>query len=255
MIPKRLGKRLNRIWESSWFFSEQLEKRLIERSLREAREFATGDLLDIGCGQKPYKALLGDRVQRHLGIDYPDTVGQHMSSGYDSPEVDIYAAGEALPLRPGSMDTVLCTQVLEHTPEPDRMMAEMARVLKVGGHLILTAPLEWGLHQAPHDYYRYTRHGLAYLAEKHGLRVIYIRQRGGLWVVLGQRWSAYLYDAYSRPLRRRGKRLLFALSALVTLPACAITQLLALAMDRIQPIETNTLGYIMVAAKPRREES
>lgn len=248
-------KRLNRIWESSWLFSEQLEKRLIERSLAEAADFASGDLLDIGCGHKPYRTLLGDRIDRHIGVDYPITVGQHMSSGYVEPDIDIFGAGEALPIRTGSMDTVLCTQVLEHTPEPDHMMAEMARVLKPGGHLILTAPQEWGLHQEPHDYYRYTRYGLDHLATKHHLKVEYIRQRGGLWIVLGQRLSAYIYDTFSRPLRRRGKRLLFALSAIITLPTCAITQLLALALDRLQPIQTNTLGYIMVATKPGRDES
>lgn len=247
-----LRHKLNRLWESSWFFSEHLERKLILDSLREAAPLARGMLLDIGCGQKPYAPLFAATVDRHLGIDYPATVDQHMSAGYEPPQVDIYGSGDALPLADRSVNTVLCTQVLEHSPEPDRTLGEIARVLRPDGILILTAPQEWGLHQAPHDYFRYTRYGLRYLAEKHGLVVEYIRPRGGLWAVLGQRWSAYLYDRYARPLRRRGIRWAFALTAAIVLPLCALTQLVALGLDRLQPIPENTLGYIMVAHKPGR---
>ncbi|NLS77038.1 MAG: class I SAM-dependent methyltransferase [Chloroflexi bacterium] len=246
-------RRLNAIWDDSWFYSEQLEKRLIEQALREARPYAHGILLDVGCGRKPYAALFRDRVRQHLGLDYPPTVDQHMSSGYAAPEVDVYAAGEGLPIRTGAVDTVLCTQVLEHTPNPARVMAEMACALRGGGCLILTAPQEWGLHQEPHDYYRYTRYGLEHLAREAGLRVEYIRPRGGIWAVLGQRWSAYLYDNYVRPFRRRGIRWAFLLSACFILPACALTQLLARGLDRLQFRPQNTLGYILVARKPAED--
>lgn len=246
----RLRKRLNERLEGSWFFAEQLERRLIEAALRVARRCVSGDLLDVGCGHKPYERLFADRVRRHIGVDYPPTVERHMASGYRTPRADIHGAGEALPIRSKAMDTVLCTQVLEHSREPARMMAEMARVLKPGGYLILTAPQEWGLHQEPHDYFRFTCYGLMYLAEAQGLRVEYVAPRGGFWAMLGQRWSAYLFNTYCRPFRRRGQRWAYLLSACLVLPACAATQLLALALDRLQPIRENTLGYILVARKP-----
>ncbi len=255
MLGAKLRKRLNEIWESSWLFSEQLEKQLIARSLWRAREYVSGDMLDIGCGHKPYAALFTNRVRRHIGLDYPLTVNRHMTSGYKTPAVDIYGDGESLPIKSDTIDSVLCTQVLEHCPNPARMMSEMARVLKSGGHLILTAPQEWGLHQEPHDYFRFTYYGLRYLAETQGLRVEYIEQRGGFWAMMGQRWSAYLYDTYCRPLRRRGQRAAFLLLASIILPACAVTQLLALGLDRLQPIKRNTLGYILVATKPQEETS
>jgi SAM-dependent methyltransferase len=250
MSSQGLRQRLNLLWESSWLFPEYLEKYLIRQALIQAKPFAQGCLLDIGCGHKPYAGLFVNQISAHLGIDYPLTVAQHMSGSYLMPDVDVYGTGEALPLKRNSIDTVLCTQVMEHSPEPDRAMAEMARVLRPGGYLLLTVPQEWGLHQEPHDYYRYTRYGLDYLAHKHGLEIEYIEARGGFWAMMGQRWSAYWYDHYLRPLRRRGIRWAFLLLALLLLPLCALTQLLALGLDTVQPIPENTLGYIMVAGKP-----
>jgi SAM-dependent methyltransferase len=244
--------RLNAWWDASWFFSEQLEKRLILRALKSALPDASGDLLDLGCGRKPYQALFAGRVRRHIGMDYPPTVSEHMASGYEPPQVDVYGDGLHLPFRADAMDTVLCTQVLEHSIDPAQMMAEITRVLRPGGKLILTAPQEWGLHQEPHDYFRFTRYGLEHLARAHGLLVERIEPRGGFWVMMGQRWSAYLYDSFSRPWRRRGQRALFMLSAAVILPLCALTQLIALGLDRLQPIRQNTLGYLLVATKPER---
>ena len=63
--------------------------------------------------------------------------------------------------RDGAFDAVLFTQVLEHVPEPARVLAELHRILRPGGTLYLTAPLVWELHELPHDYYRYTSEGLA----------------------------------------------------------------------------------------------
>jgi len=259
-----LRERLNMIWESSWFFPEQLEKRLIASALQRAHEYACGDMLDVGCGHKPYAALFADRVRRHIGLDYPPTVEQHMTIRCSlrpdrswrpvRSEVDIYGDGGTLPIKSATMDTVLCTQVLEHSPRPAAMMSEIARVLKPGGHLILTAPQEWGLHQEPHDYFRFTRYGLRHLAEVQGLRVEYIEPRGGFWAMMGQRWSAYLYDTYCRPFRRRGQRAAFLLCAAILLPACALAQLLALGLDRLQPIKENTLGYVLVATRPQGKE-
>ena len=73
-----------------------------------------------------------------------------------------------LPFGDRSFETVFSSQVLEHVPEPWRMVEDMARVLKPGGHLILTAPHIWGLHEVPHDYFRFTSYGLQHLARRAG---------------------------------------------------------------------------------------
>ena len=239
--------RLWRAWRSSWFWPERLEKYLIYKSLSDVKGWANGDLLDIGCGKKPYVSLFAGQVTRHIGVDYPPALVTSGQTAQGGP--DVFADVALLPFCDNCFHTVLCTQVLEHVPEPWRALEAVARVLKPGGVLIMTAPQEWGTHRAPYDFYRFTRYGLAYLVQRSGLHVEHLCARGGFWVMLAQRTSGYLNDAFLRPLHSRHK-LLFLVGAGFLLPLCALVQLLGLAFDRIQHLEANTLGYLIVARKP-----
>lgn len=63
---------------------------------------------------------------------------------------------QALPFRDECFDAVLCTEVLEHVPDPVRVLCELNRVLKPGGQVFVTVPQSWEIHEARHDYLRYT---------------------------------------------------------------------------------------------------
>jgi len=63
----------------------------------------------------------------------------------------------------GAFETVFLFEVLEHVPEPHLAVAEFNRVLKPGGKLFCSTPFVFGIHDAPHDYFRYTKYGLAHL--------------------------------------------------------------------------------------------
>lgn len=119
-----------------------------------------GDLrvLDLGCGERPYADLFG--AARCIGID----------RGTTGARPDIVADAQQLPLAGGCIDLVFCSQVLEHVTDPAALLAECARVLRPGGALVLSAPFWWPLHEEPHDHWRFTRHGLAVLARRAGLR-------------------------------------------------------------------------------------
>jgi SAM-dependent methyltransferase len=71
----------------------------------------------------------------------------------------------------GRYDLVLLTQVLEHIPEPQVVLAEAHRVLTPGGELWLSAPLFYEEHETPHDFYRYTQYGLQHLLQSAGFTV------------------------------------------------------------------------------------
>ena len=253
MSLRGAGRSLHALRRRSWFYFEHLERVMLRDQLRAARSHATGVLLDVGCGGKPYHDLFEDRVTAHVGLDYPPT---HLAVEDVAHEAvaDVYGDGARLPIRSGAVDTVLCTQTLEHVPEPWVVMDEIARVIRPGGCLILTAPMEWGLHAEPHDYYRYTEYGLRHLAERSGLEVAYVRPRGGFWALMGQLFSTHVYRKWCTPLSRRGANLAYALVGLFVLPVCALSQVAGASMDRVCRDTHNTMGYIMVARKSAVQE-
>ena len=93
---------------------------------------------------------------------------------------DVFYDGMNLPFQDASFDTLLSVQGLEHTSDPQHLLEEMSRVLRSDGLMILNAPFSFRLHEEPHDYFRYTPHGLRVMCQKARLEVIDIQPQGGL---------------------------------------------------------------------------
>ncbi len=104
--------------------------------------------LDIGCANSPYSKFFKNRV----GFDIAE-----------GPSVDVVGDAHTLPFEDSKFEQILCTEVLEHLHTPERAIAEMERVLKPGGTLLLTTRFLFPIHDAPHDYFRYTKYGLRHL--------------------------------------------------------------------------------------------
>lgn len=166
--------------------------RIHDEALAKAiRDYASGVLVDIGCGVKPYATLTQCFVSRHIGVD-------HLGSQHENNNVDVFATAYDTTLQSGSADTVLCTTVLEHLEWPDRAIKEMQRILKPGGHAILTAPLFWHLHEQPRDFFRYTEFGLAHLLKQGGFQVVEIKPLSGFLVTFAQELSYYIHGRGGR---------------------------------------------------------
>ena len=147
---------------------------------------ARGRLLDLGCGTAPLYGRYREQVSAVVAVDWP-------SSLHEARHVDVWAdLGDPLPFRAGSVDTVISSDVLEHLPTPERAMAEIARVLSPGGHLVLNTPFLYRVHEAPHDFLRHTRYSLERLAHVNGLEVIALVEVGGVVEVLGDLWVKVL---------------------------------------------------------------
>jgi SAM-dependent methyltransferase len=205
---------------------------LLSALQKAASEVGGGRLLDIGCGRRPYASLF-THITHYVGIDLPSS----RSVGRDSP--DIWASGLRLPFASGRFDVVLCTQVLEHVPQPEQMVAEAHRVLRTGGQLILTAPQTWGLHEEPHDYYRFTRYGLRYLLVSIGFDVMRIEARGGVFRMIGQTLLSYLQARSGNNVPPTWRRRMYAV----------LNRFFAY-LDRRWLWEKDTLGYVVLARRP-----
>jgi SAM-dependent methyltransferase len=159
------------------FDVDWLVTRHLVQSLRHASaSYASGLLLDVGCGGRPYEPLFEPYVERYTGIDTPASTLSR---------ADAAAVASHLPFADCAFDTVLCTEVLEHLSTPAACIDEIARVLRPGGHLILTTPQMWHLHEEPYDFFRFTRYGLAYLCRSAHLNVVEVRPHGGAWATIG----------------------------------------------------------------------
>lgn len=196
-----------------------------------ATEFARGRLLDVGCGRRPLADELGRHADRCLGVEVD-------RRRYADAPPDLWGSGLELPFRDGTFDTVFSSQVLEHVPEPGRMISEMARVLRPTGHLIVTAPHMWGVHEEPEDYFRFTGYGLAWLARRAGLEPVLVRPLAGYWVTAGARLCHYL-----RQFEKVGLKPLLG-------PVYLLVQVVALALDRLHRVESDAWCFLLVARRP-----
>ncbi|MEL6235168.1 MAG: class I SAM-dependent methyltransferase [Pseudomonadota bacterium] len=140
------------------------------------RLYATGLVLDAGSGRGGWRAVIEAAGGTRETLDIAERPGERL---------DWVADLTAMPEVPSArFDSVVCHQVLEHVPRPHAAMAEIARVLKPGGHLVLSVPHLSRLHEMPHDYFRYTRSGLRVLMEDAGLELREIRPYGGVFSFL-----------------------------------------------------------------------
>jgi SAM-dependent methyltransferase len=182
-----------------------LVHRIHDAALADAlRNYARGVLVDIGCGEKPYSSMTEGLVDSHYGLDYP-------GSKHSSQMVDLFATARATALRSNSVDTILCTFVLEHLSEPACALAEMYRILAPQGHILLSAPQFWHTHEAPRDYYRYTQYGIEYLMSQAGFTVLSVIPLSGFVVTFAQELVYYLIGMTHPKLRFMTRMLCWAL--------------------------------------------
>jgi SAM-dependent methyltransferase len=124
-----------------------------------------GTVVDIGCADGRLSTMLPETC-RYVGLDYPGT-----AVGLYETRPDVFADAAHLPFGDASVDGVILKDVLEHVRNPEMALAEIARVLRPAGQLMLWVPFLYPIHDAPHDYQRFTEHGLrAYLAG-HGFEI------------------------------------------------------------------------------------
>lgn len=175
------------------------------------RERSRGRVLEVGARTSPYRADIN--ADRYEVLDYIDGEGvDHVQDIHQTTFPD------------ASFETVVATEVFEHLYHPHRAAEEIRRILVPGGWLIGSTRFSYHYHDEPHDYFRYTIHGLRYV----------LRDYSDVEIIpLGSRLTAIL-DLLTT--RSRAWKPLRLLGLLVN-------------TRKIRPRSTNPSGFIFAARK------
>lgn len=223
----------------------------IRHFLKEQAARLSGEdrLLDASAGNRPYQAIFAGR--RYESCDMPN--------GFYQCKHDFECFLDAIPRPDGYYDAVVMTQVLEHVPNPEGVLKELARITRPGGRLLLSVPMTCPLHGEPWHFFNFTHHGLARLAAESGWRVAECEKVGGAFWVLGKRLGE-LPGKLMKSLdpfraRKRGRSVAASLvGSLLYLPFWALLTPLARYvwrplcywLDRLDIEKSFTTGYTAV---------
>ena len=184
------------------------------------KAYGAGLAVDIGCGSSNFRqfCLSDTGIRSYVGLDYPAWLG-NLSRGdgiadksgfvrrllrHRPVQPDVWGDGCRLPMGDGCVDTTLSLGVLEHVPDYERYVSEVGRVLKEGGHLVMSIPFLYQAHggvDERDDFARWTKAGITGLLKKHDLAVVEVRSYGGVGTTLAQLVNSYaikkckVYDA------------------------------------------------------------
>lgn len=203
-------------------------------------------VLDVGAGVGQYRPLFArcDYKAHDFGQE-PQTVGHYTPLDYESDVLDI-------PVADGSFDVILCTEVLEHVPEPTKAVQEMARILRPGGIMLLTAPLGCLLHQEPYIYYGgYTPYWYRRFLNGAGCDIIAIESNQGFFSLFADyaQWFSNLIHPRQTRRERLPHRALLALLWLGSRPLQRFLGPLGRWLDRRGYGAVGTVGYHVVAVR------
>lgn len=226
---------------NTWFHPRHLAQREIAKFVRAEGPSLKGRMLDVGCGKKPYLRHVPN-VKAYVAVDVP-------SAMYGGHHADVLASILALPFENGTFDSVLCTEVLEHIPDPNLGLQEMARVAKPGAKLLLTVPLSEQLHEEPNDHCRFTRYWLSYLLGRNGWRIDKIQQRGGAWLELAYRFSSLLYSSVGAKIDSTGNLRTRPFLGPPVVLFCAVAQFSGYLLNKAWPCPLSTIGYGVIATR------
>ncbi|HEX9626852.1 MAG TPA: methyltransferase domain-containing protein [Acidiferrobacterales bacterium] len=209
----------------------------------EVAMLARGIVLDIGCADMKIRRYL-DAACDYIGLDHYLT-----GHGLYRSRPSVFADAAALPFASTSVDCVLLLDVLEHVPDPRRVLAEIGRVVRRDGLLILQVPFLYPIHDAPYDFQRWTVHGLKRLASEHGFRVERQHSIGEPLETAALAFNIALSKTVLNALQRRNP---LSLLSIFLLPIVLVNNLLSWLISRIAPADgMMPHAYRLVLVKDR----
>jgi SAM-dependent methyltransferase len=200
-------------------------------------------ILDAGAGECRFKDKLKGKL-RYIAVD--TTWGDQ---DWDYSKIDVMSHLESLPFASRVFDSIICTQVLEHVSEPQLVLNELSRTLKEDGMICLTAPQGWGVHQPPHDYFRFTNYGLSHLLEKAGFAEISVIPSCGYFGYLANRLTMVPKILFWHLKNKWTRILLFPLEVVSYFLFVVLFPAILNAIDFLDQKQDYTLIYLVKGKK------
>jgi SAM-dependent methyltransferase len=223
LIPKKIRLKTNPNRYHIEKFVEEISKKLKKGS----------KILDAGAGPSPYKHMF-----KHCKYEATD---------FDDPykRMSFTCTLESIPKKAASYDAILSTQVLEHVEYPQKVIKEFFRILKKGGRLFLTCPQGWMVHQAPHNFYYFTKYGLESLLKNAGFKKYIISPQGGYFLFLAD--AIKFNNIHSQ---YKNSKIFYYLLRILGFPFTQIfIPILSFCLDSIDKKKDWTMGYNVEAIK------
>jgi len=149
-----------------------------------------GVLLDVGCGTKPYGAILSN-AQYHIGVDE-----ENVNTINQKKYIDFYFDGKTLPFDDNYFDSAICAEYIGSSKNPEIILNEISRVCKSGSALLITAPFVWYENDVIGDYHRFSADGIITLLEKTGYQIVEVQKLSNFMGVLFQMVILYVQSLF-----------------------------------------------------------
>lgn len=231
----------------------------MKKYLRKYQNLISGEILDLGCGNKPYKNIF-QNVEKYKGTN---SKSYYENSLYKPTEEDfIVEDGTDLPFENEIFDAVLNFQVLPVFEDPNKFYAEVKRILKKGGCFLLTTDFLYPIWNAPNNYWRTTKYGLELLAKQNNFKIIALEAFGGYWIMQARILERYFRSLLPQLLTEfknekrihlrflKLSRLIFWLFFVMLSPLLINAAFLIFhSLDKIFPDEEFTTNYLVLMKK------
>jgi SAM-dependent methyltransferase len=230
MVRENLNERARRLWLQDALSSIPAGQRILDAGAGELRN-------------RPYCVHLN-----YVSQDFCQYDGQRggaiqeglQNAQWDTSRIDVVSDITGIPLPDGSFDAILCSEVLEHVPEPTHALDEFERLLRPGGKLILTAPFASMVHMAPYHFCSgFSRYWYEHHLQARGFAIEQLVPNGD--------WYAFLEQEIGRlgGMERAARNWAWPLAYLVSFAGRGYLRLRA----RVQAADLATFGWHCVATK------